>query len=57
MKLVSDKGHWALKDNSMIFSNIIWICKEKDAFLYHLIDDNHNEIELDKSITDYIVND
>ena len=55
MKLVIDKGHWATKDNDMIFGNVVWITKEKDVFLYHLIDDNHNEIELPKPITDYIV--
>ena len=55
MKLVAEKGHWATRDNSMIFSNVVWLMNEKDALTYHLIDDNHNEIKLDKSITDYIV--
>ena len=39
----------------MIFSNVVWLLNEKDALTYHLIDDDHNEIKLDKSITDYIV--
>lgn len=55
MKLVAEKGHWATRDNSMIFSNVVWLLNEKDAYTYHLIDDDHNEIKLDKSITDYIV--
>ncbi len=54
MKLVADKGHWATKDNEMIFSNVVWLTERKDAFLYHLIDDDYNTIKLDKSITDYI---
>lgn len=44
MKLVSDKGRFALKDNSMIFSNIVWLVDESDIKLYHLIDDNYNEL-------------
>lgn len=56
MKLVIDKGHWATKDNDMIFGNVVWLMNEKDAFTYHLIDDNHEEIKLDKPITDYIIN-
>jgi hypothetical protein len=55
MKLVIDKGHWATKNNDMIFGNVVWLMNEKDAFTYHLIDDNHEEIKLDKPITDYIV--
>ena len=55
MKLVIDKGHWATKDNDMIFGNVVWLTEEKDVFLYHLIGDKHNEIELPKPITDYIV--
>ena len=57
MKLVIDEGHWATKDNSMIFGNIIWLCSEDDVNLYHLIDDNRNEIILGKSIKDYIIYD
>jgi hypothetical protein len=55
MKLVIDKGHWATKDNNMIFGNVVWLCEEKDIYLYHLIDDNHEEIKLDKPLKDYIV--
>jgi hypothetical protein len=55
MKLVIDNGHWATKNNDMIFGNVVWLMNEKDAFTYHLIDDNHEEIKLDKPITDYIV--
>lgn len=55
MKLVINKGHWATNNNEMIFGNVVWLCKKKDAYLYHLIDDNKNEIILDKPITDYII--
>ena len=57
MKLVIDKGHWATKDNSMIFGNIVWLCCEDDVKLYHLIDDNKEEINLPKPITECIVYD
>ena len=57
LKLITDKGRWALKDNSMIFCNVVWLIDKKDANLYHLIDDNHEEIKTDKNITDYIVDD
>lgn len=57
MKLVIDKGHWATKDNDMIFGNIVWLCCEEDVNLYHLIDDNKEEINLTSHITDYIVYD
>ncbi len=55
MKLVIDNGHWATKDNSMIFGNVVWLCDKNDMYLYHLIDDSHNEIKLDKPIEEYIV--
>ena len=55
MKLVTDNGRWATKNNEMIFGNVVWLCEKKDAYLYHLIDDNKNEIILDKPITDYII--
>ena len=55
MKLVIDKGNWATKNNEMILSNVVWLCEKKDAYLYHLIDDNKNEIILDKPIIDYII--
>lgn len=55
MKLVAEEGRWALRDNSMIFCNVIWLLEKKDAYSYHLIDDNYKEIELEKPITDYIV--
>lgn len=55
MKLVTDKGHWATKNNEMIFSNVVWLTEKKDAYLYHLIDDNNNDIILEKPIIDYII--
>ena len=57
MRLVINEGHWAIKDNSMIFGNIVWLCNENDAQLYHLVDDNHQDVKLEKPITDYIVYD
>lgn len=57
MKLVSEKGHWATKDNRMIFTNVVYLIEEKDAYLYHLIDDNNQDIALEHPITDYIVKD
>ena len=46
-KLVSEVGKWAIKDNSMVFSNVVWLCNEDDKRLYHLIDDEGNEIKVD----------
>ena len=55
MKLFTDKGQWATKNNEMIFSNVVWLTEKKDAYLYHLIDDNNNNIILEKPIIDYII--
>lgn len=55
MKLVTDKGRWATKNNEMIFSNVVWLTEKKDAYLYHLIDDNNNDIILEQPIIDYII--
>lgn len=52
-KLVSEVGRWALKDNSMIFSNVVWLLNKEEAYKYHLIDENKNDIEV--NISDYIV--
>lgn len=57
LKLVSNTGRWALRDNSMIFSNVVWLIEEKDAQLYHLIDDNHEEIKLENDISNYMIDD
>jgi len=57
MKLVIEDGHWATKNNDMIFGNVVWLIDENDAYLYHLVDDNHQEIKLEHPITHYIVND
>ena len=55
MKLVTEKGRWAKLDNSMIFSNVIYLTERNDALLYHLIDDNGKEIRLNSTVFDYIV--
>ena len=47
MKLVSEIGRWATKDNSMIFSNVVYLVNEGDIKLYHLLDENMNEIPFD----------
>lgn len=54
-KLVSNVGRFALRDNSMIFSNVVNLIDEKDKRLYHLIDENGNEI--DAYMGGYIVED
>lgn len=46
-KLVTEESRWALRDNSMIFSNVIWISKRKEYLKWHLIDENRNEIDID----------
>lgn len=54
LKLINNKGRFAYKDNSMIFTNVVWLVDEDDTRLYHLIeDDSTNEIE--KDVTKYIV--
>ena len=55
MRLVSEDGRWAYKDNSMIFSNVVCLCEENDKNLYHLIDDEKNEITDD--VDKYLVKD
>ena len=46
-KLVAEYGRWASLDNSMIFSNVIWLSEKKDFRKWHLIDENWNEIPID----------
>ena len=43
--LETSVGRFATKDNSMIFSNIVWMSSENDIRLYHVVDENLNEIE------------
>lgn len=47
MKLVSEIGRWATKDNSMIFSNVVYLVNYGDIKLYHLVDENLSEIPFD----------
>ena len=44
LKLVSEEGRFALKDNSMIFSNVVYLTDRNDARMYHLIGKNGDEI-------------
>lgn len=56
LKLVSDKGRWALKDKSMIFSNVIWIEPEDiKKYKYILLDDDGNDLGV--RMADYVVDD
>lgn len=45
LKLVSDKGRWAIKNNEMIFSNVVWLTDISEMKRYHLIDDDNKEIK------------
>ena len=45
LKLVSDKGRWAIKNNEMIFSNVVWLTDISEMKRYHLIDENNKEIK------------
>jgi hypothetical protein len=40
-------SRWAYHDNSMIFGPDVVLVERHDANLYHLIDLNKNEIEID----------
>lgn len=53
LKLVSNHGRFALKDNSMIFSNVVYLVDRDDIKLYHLIDENKDEIS--KYVDEYLV--
>ena len=54
LKLVSEVGRFALKDNSMIFSNVVYLVDKGDIKLYHLINDNDLE-EIDKYVDRYLI--
>lgn len=53
MKLVSEVGRFALKNNSMIFGNVIWLCEENDKKMYHLIEKN-SLTEIDNNMNNYL---
>lgn len=55
MRLVTENGRWATKDNKMIFCEVVWLCRREDARLYHLVDEKGENIELENPIEDYIV--
>jgi len=54
LKLVSEKGRFALKDNSMIFSNVVYLIEMDDTRLYHLIQDDSLD-EIDYYVEKYLV--
>lgn len=53
-KLVTDIGRWATNDNGMIFGKTVYLSEEKDAYRYHLIDDDGQEIKLSEPISNYL---
>lgn len=54
MRLVSDYGtSWAIKDNSMIFGNVVWLCDINDIKQYHLLDENKKPMKINPE--DYLV--
>lgn len=56
LKLVANNGgHWIKFNNSMVFSNVVYLLDRKDAFSYILVDDNDNPVPLEGLVTDYIV--
>ena len=56
MVLYSEVGRFALKDNTMIFGNIVWLCEESDKNLYHLINLNDTK-EIENNMDIYIKKD
>ena len=54
LKLVSEVGRFALKDNSMIFSNVVYLIERDDTRLYHLIEENSLE-EIEHYVEKYLV--
>lgn len=54
LKLVSEVGRFALKDNSMIFSNVVYLIERDDIRLYHLIEENSLE-EIEHYVEKYLV--
>lgn len=54
MKLVSDYGRFANKDNSMIFSNVVWLTDKNDIKLYHLISEIGAK-EISNDVSDFLV--
>lgn len=53
MKLVSDYGRFASKDNSMIFSNVVWLTDKNDIRLYHLISEIGTK-EISNDVSDFL---
>jgi hypothetical protein len=54
LKLISEKGRFALRDNSMIFSNVVYLIEMDDTRLYHLIQDDSLD-EIDHYVEKYLV--
>lgn len=56
MKLVSEYGtSWAVKDNSMVFGNVVWLCDINDIKQYQLLDKDKKPIKIKPE--DYLVKD
>ena len=54
LKLVSENGRFALKDNTMIFSNVVYLIEKEDTRLYHLIQDDSLD-EIDYYVEKYLI--
>ena len=56
MKLVSEYGtSWAVKDNSMVFGNVVWLCDINDIKQYQLLDKDKKPMKIKPE--DYLVKD
>jgi len=48
MRLETDKGRFATKNNEMIFSSPVYLVSKEDVHLYHIIDENGDTIYIPK---------
>lgn len=48
LKIETDKGRFATKDNEMIFQSPVYLVKPDDVKLYYIIDEEGNIIDTPK---------
>lgn len=48
LKIETDNGRFATKDNEMIFQSPVYLVKPDDVKLYHIIDEEGNIIDTPK---------
>lgn len=48
MRLETDKGRFATKNNEMIFASPVYLMSKDDVHLYHIIDEDGNTIYIPK---------